>query len=126
MSKEAKNQSEAPQCECGCGEPTNGGRFRPGHDAKLKSQLIAEALGSSKRAATKLEALGWTRFLDAKRSVLAQKEAKAAKKAASAAEEAKEPQEEIEAPQEHQADEKPRRRGRPPKIRPENMENNQR
>lgn len=24
-------------CECGCGEQTKGGRFRPGHDAKLHS-----------------------------------------------------------------------------------------
>src|ERR1700742_5217582 len=85
MSTKTKSEKETPQCECGCGETTNGGRFRPGHDAKLKSQLIKEALGGSKRAATKLEALGWTKFLDAKRSLLAQKEAKAAQREAKAA-----------------------------------------
>jgi hypothetical protein len=30
-------------CECGCGGMTEGGRFRPGHDAKLASRLLAEA-----------------------------------------------------------------------------------
>lgn len=27
------------QCQCGCGNPTSGGMFRQGHDAKLKSIL---------------------------------------------------------------------------------------
>lgn len=31
------------RCECGCGGNTRGGRFLPGHDAKLKSQLLAKA-----------------------------------------------------------------------------------
>jgi hypothetical protein len=30
-------------CECECGGMTKGGRFQPGHDAKLASQLLAEA-----------------------------------------------------------------------------------
>ena len=29
-----------PFCECGCGAQTGGGRFIPGHDAKLKSRLF--------------------------------------------------------------------------------------
>jgi hypothetical protein len=33
----------APRCECGCGGTTRGGRFLPGHDAKLKSQLLAKS-----------------------------------------------------------------------------------
>ena len=64
------------ECECGCGGATKGGRFLPGHDAKLKKALIQAALTGSKRAETKLEKLGWTKFLDAKRNKLA-----AAKKA---------------------------------------------
>ena len=35
---------KTPQdCACGCGEQTKGGRFRPGHDAKLASRLRKEA-----------------------------------------------------------------------------------
>jgi hypothetical protein len=26
-------------CACGCGEPTAGGTFRPGHDAKLRAKI---------------------------------------------------------------------------------------
>lgn len=28
------------ECQCGCGEITSGGNFRPGHDARMKGQLI--------------------------------------------------------------------------------------
>lgn len=66
MSKESKTQ--LPECECGCGNRTKGGRFLPGHDAKLKKSLIEAALGGSKRATAKLEELGWTKFLEAKRA----------------------------------------------------------
>lgn len=52
---------------------TKGGRFLPGHDAKLKNALIASAIGGSKRASNKLETLGWTRFLDDKQARLAKK-----------------------------------------------------
>jgi len=31
-------------CICGCGEETKGGRFRPGHDQKLRS-AIEDAAG---------------------------------------------------------------------------------
>lgn len=121
------DQNENPQCECGCGEITNGGRFRPGHDAKLKSRLIKEALAGGKRAVAKLEALGWTRFLETKRRLLAQKEAKAAErkttagnKAAAPTEETGEHEEVSELANEPRAEvQPPKRRGRPPKVRPE-------
>jgi len=64
-------EPKMPQCECGCGDVTKGGRFLPGHDAKLKKSLIESALEGSKRAATKLEKLGWTKFLAAKQEGLA-------------------------------------------------------
>jgi hypothetical protein len=54
---------EAPVCLCGCGEPTKGGRFRPGHDARLKSDLRTKASGTNSRVATaatkRLKELGW-------------------------------------------------------------------
>ncbi len=62
-----------PDCECGCGSKTKGGRFLPGHDAKLKKALIEAALSGSKRAATKLGKLGWAKFLAAKQGALANK-----------------------------------------------------
>ena len=31
-------------CNCGCGEKTKGGKFRPGHDQKLRS-AIEKAVG---------------------------------------------------------------------------------
>jgi hypothetical protein len=40
-----------------------GGRFLPGHDAKLKKALLADARAGKKRAANKLEKLGWSKFL---------------------------------------------------------------
>ena len=63
-----KTKSNSPKCQCGCEATTKGGRFLPGHDAKLKSALVKEALGGSKRAVTKLEKLGWKKFLDAKQT----------------------------------------------------------
>lgn len=32
------------ECICGCGEETKGGRFRPGHDQKLRA-AIEDAAG---------------------------------------------------------------------------------
>jgi hypothetical protein len=60
-----KKRFAAPQCECGCGGTTKGGRFLPGHDAKLKKQLIGLALTGKKRAANRLEKLGWIKHLAA-------------------------------------------------------------
>jgi hypothetical protein len=61
-----KLDTKLPLCQCGCEESTKGGRYLPGHDAKHKSALVAAALAGSKRATTKLEQLGWKKFLDAK------------------------------------------------------------
>lgn len=36
-------QRSPRDCECGCGAQTKGGRFLPGHDAKLHSRQKAEA-----------------------------------------------------------------------------------
>jgi len=33
-----------PLCACGCGQPTKGGTFLPGHDAKLRA-AIEESVG---------------------------------------------------------------------------------
>ena len=33
------------ECECGCGEDTAGGPFRPGHDQKLRAQLESRVGG---------------------------------------------------------------------------------
>ena len=56
----------SPSCHCGCGGTTKGGRYLPGHDAKHKKALVEAALGGGKRAANKLEKLGWSKFLEAK------------------------------------------------------------
>jgi len=32
-------------CQCGCGEPSSGGGFKPGHDQKLRAQLEARVGG---------------------------------------------------------------------------------
>lgn len=45
-------------CVC-CGEPTRGGLFRPGHDAKYKSRLRREAATGDVNAQTELEQRGW-------------------------------------------------------------------
>lgn len=37
-----KTKSAPRECGCGCGLMTSGGRFVPGHDAKLRSRLLAE------------------------------------------------------------------------------------
>lgn len=56
------------RCLCGCGEevsPT--ARFRPGHDAKLKSRLVADAREginpTADLARRRLEELGWSHFI---------------------------------------------------------------
>jgi hypothetical protein len=53
----------APICMCGCGGQTKGGRFLPGHDAKLKKALVADARAGKKRAINKLVKLGWSKFV---------------------------------------------------------------
>jgi hypothetical protein len=50
------------ECECGCGAAVRA-RFLPGHDARLKSQLVREARAGDIEAKLRLERLGWLRFL---------------------------------------------------------------
>lgn len=57
-----------PLCHCGCGGTTKGGRYLPGHDAKHKKALVEAALAGGKRAATRLEKLGWSKFLKARQA----------------------------------------------------------
>ena len=54
-------------CACGCGEPVRR-RYLPGHDARHKEALIRRALGGDQNAEIILEQLGWTKFLDSRRS----------------------------------------------------------
>lgn len=56
------------ECMCGCGGETKS-RFRPGHDATLKSRLINQALegATAKERATaekRIATLGWTEMLE--------------------------------------------------------------
>lgn len=67
--KERKpRKSDPKECLCGCGGTTKGGRFLPGHDAKLKSQLMnayrAADTDKERRAiAGRFEDLGWAKFI---------------------------------------------------------------
>lgn len=64
--KEATVEAEAkemPDCGCGCGGKTKGGKFLPGHDMKLKSALITsikEGKAAERTKALKTaESFGW-------------------------------------------------------------------
>ncbi len=46
-------------CACGCGILTEGGDFRPGHDARLKGRLLAEARSGDGEARSQLIRRGW-------------------------------------------------------------------
>lgn len=80
------------------GLATKGGRFTPGGDAKLKSELQAahvegrkaKVLGGTKTVdpVVMAEALGWSRFLDAAKERAAAKAAKASEREAAKAERA--------------------------------------
>lgn len=50
-------------CGCGCGAPVSR-RFKPGHDAKLKSVLLKAAREGDQSALRQLERHGWTKFLE--------------------------------------------------------------
>ncbi len=58
-----------PRCECGCGGATRGGRFQPGHDARLKSQILRAIRNADAPAAERVAAmdrmhlLGWAKFV---------------------------------------------------------------
>lgn len=53
----------AQDCHCGCGSQTKGGRFLPGHDARLKSQLFSAVRDGSaaerRKAEKKLAEFNW-------------------------------------------------------------------
>lgn len=53
-------QGKARPCACGCGEHTAGGVWKPGHDARFKSEskLVVEQTGDMDRLYYMLE-LGW-------------------------------------------------------------------
>jgi hypothetical protein len=65
--KKTANGAKAPKqpqdCGCGCGGKTGGGRFLPGHDAKLKGRLIREARDGNKPAVKALKDLGWEKYV---------------------------------------------------------------
>jgi len=52
-------------CNCGCKGTTKGGRFLPGHDAKLKSRLVTKAKAGDAKAISTLKEFGWTKFIPA-------------------------------------------------------------
>lgn len=51
-------RSTVGACEC-CGAATKGGKFLPGHDARLKSRLRSAAKSGDGDAKTELERRGW-------------------------------------------------------------------
>lgn len=61
MAREASRAGKRPgrDCECGCGGQTRGGRFQPGHDAKLKGSLLRRAAGGETAAQEELRRRGW-------------------------------------------------------------------
>lgn len=40
--RKVPKSKEAQECLCGCGGQTKGGRFVPGHDARLKGQIVKQ------------------------------------------------------------------------------------
>lgn len=42
--QQTSTPATGPECTCGCGERTKGGRFRPGHDSRYHARLKREAL----------------------------------------------------------------------------------
>jgi hypothetical protein len=63
-SKPKRTQNPGPprpksgKCEC-CGEATRGGRFLPGHDAKLASTLRERVVSGDKEAYAEMQRRGW-------------------------------------------------------------------
>lgn len=63
-------------CICGCSGATKGGRFLPGHDAKLKGRLAKAVTAGDEAAYARMVELGWQRYATAaveKRAKLATK-----------------------------------------------------
>jgi hypothetical protein len=65
--KAAAAAKPKPFCECGCGVQTAGGRFVPGHDAKLKSRLFAAARNGEEQAVAELKKRNWYYLMAAKK-----------------------------------------------------------
>lgn len=69
MKKVAKakpsSNGDAPRCLCGCGDRTKGGRFIPGHDARLKGKLQTAFRAGKLSASQKslINDLNWSRFM---------------------------------------------------------------
>ncbi len=63
--KAPKAPKVLPECTCGCGTKTKGGKFLPGHDAKLKSRLVTAAKEGNTKATATLRELGWAKFIPA-------------------------------------------------------------
>jgi len=60
--RQARPAADPRLCECGCGSPVRR-RFLPGHDARLRSRLLADArTGDAARA--ELQRLGWLHLLE--------------------------------------------------------------
>lgn len=60
-----KPKPKAGKCEC-CGEPTRGGRFLPGHDARLASALVARVrTAGDEKAYAELVRRGWEKKIPA-------------------------------------------------------------
>lgn len=61
------SNTEAKTCECGCGAPV-ARRFRPGHDAKLKSALLADTRSANwwtrETAVNLMVERNWGHFVD--------------------------------------------------------------
>jgi hypothetical protein len=53
------------KCEC-CGEPTRGGRFLPGHDAKLVSRLVEKIRAGDREAYEEMKRRNWLKKIPAK------------------------------------------------------------
>jgi hypothetical protein len=63
-----KATKSATPCTCGCGGKTAGGRFLPGHDARLKGELQRHFRngGLNAKQSALVKELNWERFMIAK------------------------------------------------------------
>lgn len=57
--RKAKAHKESRKCGCGCGKMTKGGEFLPGHDSRLKSQLLKKEKAGDEAAKAELRKRGW-------------------------------------------------------------------
>jgi hypothetical protein len=67
--KPGRPRKDAPvptgKCECGCAGKTKGGRFLPGHDAKLGAALVRQVKSGEADAYAELKRRGWLKKLPA-------------------------------------------------------------